>query len=322
MQTMNFKAIPTPRGPEESSDPGFGAVVSTASGRRLLNPDGSFNVRRDGLPWSEVVSLYHAALVASWPLFLGWVSLIYVGINILFTVAYVLAGADAIVGAPSGSVDGLIARAFFFSVETFATIGYGHLAPQGLLAHCIMTVESFVSILAQALITGLVFARFARPTAAVTFSRRAVVAPFQGGRALMIRMANRRRNELIELAATLSYSFVEMVDGESVRRYRPLTLDRAKVTFFPLAWTIVHPITPQSPLWGLSPAELESRNAEFLLLLSGIDDGFAATVHARTSYKAAEVVWDHKFTNIFNPPDDDGVLSMDISRLDEVQEAR
>ncbi|MCE9602801.1 MAG: transporter [Gemmatimonadetes bacterium] len=322
MQTMNFKAIPTPKGPEESSDPGFGAVVSTASGRRLLNPDGSFNVRRDGLPWSEVVSLYHAALVAGWPLFLAWVAIIYVGINVVFTAAFALAGAGAIVGPASQSVDGLIARAFFLSVETFATIGYGNLAPQGLLANWIMTVESFVGILAQALITGLVFARFARPTAAVTFSRRAVVAPFKNGRALMMRMANRRKNELIELTATLSFSYVEQVGGESVRRYRPLPLDRAKVTFFPLAWTIVHPITPESPLWGLSPEQLEARDAEFLLLLSGIDDGFAATVHARTSYKAAEVVWDHKFTNIFNPAGDDGVLSMDISRLDEVQEAR
>ena len=322
MQTMNFKAIPTPRGPEESSDPGFGAVVSTASGRRLLNPDGSFNVRRDGLPWSEVVSLYHAALVASWPLFLGWVSLIYVGINVAFTAAFALCGPDAIAGPVSESVDGLIARAFFLSVETFATIGYGNLAPRGLLANWVMTVESFVSVLAQALITGLVFARFARPTAAVSFSRRAVVAPFQGGQALMIRMANRRKNELIELTATLSYSFVETVGGESVRRYRALILDRSKVTFFPLAWTIVHPITPESPLWELSPEQLAARNAEFLLLLSGIDDTFAATVHARTSYKAADVVWEGKFTNIFNPPGDDGVLSMDISRLDEIQSLR
>lgn len=319
MQTMNFKAIPTPRGPEESSDPGFGAVVSTASGRRLLNADGTFNVRRDGLPWSEVVSVYHAALVASWPVFLGWVSLIYLGINFVFAVAFFLCGPAAIVGPGAETLGGEFARAFFFSVETFATIGYGNLSPHGVLSNVIVTVEAFIGVLAQALITGLLFARFARPTAAVTFSRRAVVAPFRGGRALMIRMANRRKNELIELAATLSYSFVEKVAGDSVRRYRALELDRAKVTFFPLAWTIVHPITPESPLWGLSAEQLEARDAEFLLLLSGIDDTFAATVHARTSYKASELVWDGRFTNIFNAPDDDGVLSMDISRLDEIQ---
>ncbi len=322
MQTMNFTAIQEPRSVEESSDPGFGSVVSAASERRLLNPDGSFNVRRDGLPWSEVVSVYHASLVASWPHFLGWVALSYLGLNIAFTVAFVLCGPGAIVGPVSESVGGALARAFFLSIETFATIGYGNLAPHGLAAHWIVTIESFVSLLAQAVITGLVFARFARPTAAVTFSRCAVIAPFQGGRALMIRMANRRKNELIELSATLSYSFVETVNGASARRYRPLALDRSRVTFFPLAWTVVHPITPESPLWGLSSDQLEARNAEFLLLLSGIDDTFSATVHARTSYKAAEVVWDQMFTNIFNPAGADGILSMDISRLDEVQAAR
>ena len=138
----------------------------------------------------------------------------------------------------------------------------------------------------------------------------------------MIRMANRRKNELIELTATLSYSYVETVGNDSVRRYRALPLDRSTVTFFPLAWTIVHPITPQSPLFGLTPEQLEARDAEFLLLLSGIDDTFAATVHARTSYKASEVLWDSKFTNIFSPAGEDGVLAMDISRLDEVQSAR
>ena len=173
MQTMNFKAVPTPRGPEESSDPGFGAVVSTASGRRLLNADGTFNVRRDGLPWSEVVSVYHAALVATWPVFLGWASLVYLGINFVFAVAFFLCGPAAIVGPGAETMGGEFARAFFFSVETFATIGYGNLSPHGLLSNVIVTIEAFVGVLAQALITGLLFARFARPTAAVSFSRRA-----------------------------------------------------------------------------------------------------------------------------------------------------
>jgi inward rectifier potassium channel len=317
MQTMKYAAIPTPRGSEEKSDLGFGAVVSTVSGRRLLNPDGTFNVRRTGLPWSEAVSLYHSALMLSWPVFLGWIVVIYLGINVLFGVAFALCGTAALTGPAASTLGGEFLRAFFFSVETFATIGYGNLAPQGLLAHTIMTVEALVGVLAQALITGLFFARFARPTAAITFSRKAVIAPFQNGRALMIRMANRRKAELIELTASLSFSFLETAGGVATRRYRPLVLDRSKVTFFPLAWTIVHPITPESPLWGLSGEQLRERDVEILLLLTGIDDTFASSVHARTSYKADEIVWDEKFTNIFNPPGDDGILSVDISRLDE-----
>ena len=317
MQTMNFAAIPTPRGPEEKTDPGFGNVVSTVSGRRLLNSDGTFNVRRTGLPWSEAVSLYHSALVLSWPVFLGWIVVTFLGINVAFAIAYALLGPEALVGPGASVMGGTLVRAFFFSVETFATIGYGNLAPHGVLTLWIVTLEALVGVLAQALITGLFFARFAKPTASISFSRNAVIAPFQNGRALMIRMANRRKNELIELNASLAFSFVELVNGESVRRYRPLALDRSKVTFFPLAWTIVHPITPDSPIWGLAEEQLVARDAEVLLLVSGIDDTFAATVHARTSYKADEIVWDAKFTNIFVPPDEAGILSADISRINE-----
>ncbi len=317
METMNYAAIPTPRGPEEKGDLGFGAVVSTASRKRLLNPDGSFNVRRVGLPWAEAVSLYHSALTLSWPQFFGWVVLIYLGINILFGALFLLCGPGALVGSGAASMGGAFARAFFFSVETFATIGYGNISPAGAMPHFIMTFEALVGVLAQALITGLFFARFARPTAAITFSSRAVIAPFKDGKALMIRMANRRKNELIELKASLSFSYVNDENGVSMRRYRALTLDRAEVTFFPLAWTIVHPITPASPLWALDHDALMAKDAEILLLLSGIDDTFATTVHARTSYKPDQLDWDTRFTNIFNQPDADGLMSLDISRLDE-----
>ena len=317
METMNYAAIPTPKGPEEKGDLGFGAVVSTASRKRLLNADGSFNVRRVGLPWSEAVSLYHSALTARWPQFFGWVVLIYVGINVVFGALFALCGDTALVGPGAASMGGTFMRAFYFSVETFATIGYGNISPSGTAPHVLMTVEALVGVLAQALITGLFFARFARPTAAITFSKRAVIAPFRDGKALMIRMANRRKNELIELRASLSFSYLDESTGVAMRRYRPLTLDRAEVTFFPLAWTIVHPITPASPLWNLDADALHAKDVEILLLLTGTDDTFATTVHARTSYKADELDWDTKFNNIFNPPDAEGVMSLDISRLDE-----
>lgn len=313
------RSTPAPaRGQEEKGDLGFGAVVSARSGPRLLNHDGTFNVRRSGLAWAEAVSLYHSALVQRWPAFLGWVAVFYIGINLLFAVAYLACGANALAGPGIATMGGPLTRAFFFSVETFATIGYGHIVPNGLVANALVSVEAFVGLLAQALITGLLFARFARPTAAVRFSRSAVVAPFRDGQALMIRMANRRKNELIELAATLTYSYMERVNETPVRRYRALPLDRSTVTFFPLAWTIVHPITTDSPLWGLTREQLLEREAEFLLLLRGVDDTFAATVHARTSYRAEQIVWNARFANIFSAPDDRGTLSVDISRLDEV----
>jgi inward rectifier potassium channel len=267
------------------------------------------------------VSLYHSALVLRWPAFLGWVAAVYLGINLVFAGAFLACGTGALSGPGVGTMGGPVARAFFFSVETFATIGYGHVVPSGVVPNLLVTVEAFVGLLAQALITGLLFARFARPTAAVRFSRSAVIAPFREGQALMVRMANRRKNELIELTATMTFSYMELVNATPVRRYRPLALDRSTVTFFPLAWTIVHPITTESPLWGLTAEQLVEREAEFLLLLSGVDDTFAATVHARTSYRAEQVVWNARFANIFSAPDDRGVLSVDISRLDDVNPA-
>jgi len=181
METMNFAAIPSAKSPEEQGDLGFGAVVSTVSRKRLLNADGSFNVQRVGLPWSEAVSLYHSALTLRWPGFFGWVIAIYFGINVTFAALYLLCGQGSIIGSGSATTAGPFATAFFFSVETFATIGYGNLSPAGPAAHFVMTVEALVGVLAQALITGLFFARFARPTAAVTFSKQAVIAPFKDG---------------------------------------------------------------------------------------------------------------------------------------------
>ena len=159
METMNYAALPSARGPEEKEDLGFGAVVSTASRKRLLNHDGTFNVRRVGLPWAEAVSLYHSALTLTWTHFLGWVVLIYLGINLFFGAAFALCGDAALVGSGAESMGGSFARAFFFSVETFATIGYGNIYPAGSVSHLLMTVEALVGVLAQALITGLFFAR-------------------------------------------------------------------------------------------------------------------------------------------------------------------
>ena len=154
---------------------------------------------------------------------------------------------------------GRFSQSFFFSIQTFATIGYGQIAPNGMAANTVVTIEALVGLMYQALATGLLFARFTRPTAALLFSRSAVVAPYNDGQALMFRIVNRRRNEIIQLEAQVLYSAVEPDNrGGSVRRYLPLALERNKVTFFPLSWTIVHPIDGTSPLAGRTLENLEN----------------------------------------------------------------
>src|SRR5204862_7044209 len=179
--------------------------------------------------------------------------------------------------------------------------GYGQIGPNGLAANLLVTVEALVGLMYQALATGLLFARFARPTASIIFSRNAIVAPYAGIQSLQFRIANRRRrNEIVQLEATVLYTAFETNgDGRVVRRYRLLPLERNKVTFFPLSWTIVHPIDEASPLAGKSRENLEEVQAEILELLTGVDETYEQTVHARTSYRADEIIWNAKFRSVF-----------------------
>jgi inward rectifier potassium channel len=185
-----------------------------------------------------------------------------------------------------------------------------------------MVVEALAALMAQAVITGLLFARFARPTAAILFSNQMVMAPFQGGRALMFRITNLRENQLIDVRARVICSMFTPGEAKPVRRFAQLALERSDVTFFPLAWTVVHPITAESPLTGLGLQDLEAQEYEFLVIISATDETFAQVVHARSSYKAHEILWGAKFKNIFLPPDDDGKLSVDVERIDDVEMAQ
>jgi len=302
---------------EEPKDLGFGSVVGGVNEKRLLNRDGTFNSRRDGLPFITSLSLYHRLLTISWPRFFAFAVAGYLGVNTLFALAYLACGPDSLVGITPSSVGGGFWRAFFFSVETVATIGYGNVSPNGMAPHFVMTIESLVGLLSFALGTGILFARFSRPTAAVVFSTRAVVAPYRGVTAFMFRITNARTNQLVELEAKVLLSYI---DG-SARKYYQLTLERTRVVFFPLSWTIVHPIDDKSPMRGMTHADLVAREAEFMILLAGVDETFSQLVHARSSYKSEEVRFGHRFVNIYNPIDESGVVSIDVRRLSDIEPA-
>ena len=312
------------RTPEEQArdrDLGFGSVVSRESQQRLLNRDGSFNVARSGLGVFESLAPYHQLLTISWSGFLGLVGLLYLVVNLVFAVAYLACGPDALLGSGAAMLGGRFSRAFFFSIQTFATIGYGQIAPNGLAANMVVTVEALVGLMYQALATGLLFARFARPTASILFSRYSVIAPYNTGRGLMFRIVNRRRrNEIIQLEAQVLFSSLEPDGrGGTVRRFLPLPLERNKVTFFPLSWTVVHPIDDASPLAGRTAADLARTQAEILVLLSGIDETFEQTVHARSSYRADEIVWNARFRSMFLPTDSQSRISVDIRQVHEIE---
>jgi inward rectifier potassium channel len=303
----------------QNRDLGFGTVVSSDSRQRFLNRDGSFNVRRRGLGYFSSLSLYHSLLTMTWGKFFAGIVAGYFIINSLFALAYLACGPQALAGPAVAALSDRFARDFFFSVQTLATIGYGATHPITLAANLVVTVESLIGLLGFALATGILFARFSRPTARLLFSHHAIVAPYRGITAFMFRIANKRKNEMIELEAMVMFSRFVEESGKRVRRFDQLALERQRVAFFPLSWTIVHPIDDASPLRGLTFADLERSQAEFLIMVAGTDETFSQVVHARTSYRPSEMVWGARFSNIYDPPTPEGHITIDMSRLHDIE---
>lgn len=304
----------------EDRDLGFGAVIASESPRRLLNRDGSFNVERHGLGWRSTLSLYHVLLEMSWPRFISLALAAYLVTNTFFAVAYTLAGPGALEGLGAETTAERFLESFFFSVHTVSTIGYGHIVPVNLAANALMTLEAMVGLFGLALGTGLIFARFSRPLARIVFSDQAIIAPYRDITAFEFRIANRKKSQIIDLEAKVLLGRQEPTpDGGMKRRFYDLDLERRRVTFFPLAWTIVHPIDEDSPLWNVAPDGLAASDAEFLVLLTGTEETFSQMVHARTSYKSDEVVWSEGFESIFERSTSDAPLAIDVSRIHETK---
>lgn len=306
----------------ETRDLGFGSVVAGQSRERLLNQDGSFNVRRTGLSFLTSLNVYHTLMTMPWKVFLSLLLLLYFLSNVVFGLLYASLGAESLVDTSASPTSSLFMRGFFFSVQTFATIGYGTIHPVGTIPNLLVTVESYYSMVATALITGVIFARFSRPTAQIRFSRVAVVAPYREIEGFMFRLVNGRSNQLIEVEAKVMFTRFVEEDGKVVRRFDTLELERETVAFFPLAWTIVHPINEKSPLYGLTPEDLTKSDAEFLVLLTATDETFAQIVHTRSSYKPVEIKFGYKFVNMYNPVAGGETISINIKKLSAIEKAK
>ncbi|PMB24517.1 ATP-sensitive inward rectifier potassium channel 10, partial [Fischerella thermalis CCMEE 5319] len=226
---------------------------------------------------------------------LGLIALFYLTTNALFALAY-LAGGDCIANARPGS----FLDAFFFSVQTLASIGYGAMFPKTTYANIIVTIEAMMGLVGIAVLTGLAFARFSRPTARVIFSRVAVIAPHNGIPTLMFRAANKRRNQILEAQLRVYLMRDEVTtEGQFIRRFHELNLLRNQTPSFTLSWTAMHPIDELSPLYGMTPESLVSTKTSIVVSLSGIDETVAQVLHARQTYAAHEILWNNQFVDIF-----------------------
>jgi inward rectifier potassium channel len=304
---------------EEFKDLGFGTEVARGTRRRLLNRDGSFNVMLEGLNPLSSLGLYRWLLTISWPQLLAFITGSYVAINLLFAFAFLLCGPDALQSPTGTFASQPFYRAFFFSVDTFATIGYGNIIPVGVAANTLVTIEALLNIVGIALATGVMFARFSRPSARIIYSRNAIVAPYRDKTALEFRIANARSSQLIDVQVQAILTKIERVGASTVRKFYELELERNRVVFFPLSWTVVHPIAPGSPMWGLTHEDLIAADAELLVLLIATDETVSESVHSRSSYEADEIVWGAKFANMFMRNEAEGIVGMDLERIHDIE---
>jgi inward rectifier potassium channel len=256
------------------------AMVAVAVGRRRL----------------LLEDMYVRLIDAQWKKLMALIAVAYCSLNTVFATLYLLKPGSILNAAYDSFAD-----AFFFSVQTLATIGYGQMAPHGFYANVLVTIEAFLGFAFYAMITGLVFAKFSRPTARVMFSNNAVICPYQGAPHLMLRLANERLNRIVNASLQAVLLIEEKSDeGHRMRRFVDVPLVRGQVPFMLLTWTVMHKIDRDSPFFGMTTQALRDRSAELIVSLTGLDESLAQTIHARFSYLTDEVVFNHVFDDIIS----------------------
>ena len=302
--------------PTTSYDPGIGEKFSHRT-QRAINHDGSFNVRRRGGP--HRFDPYQRLIMMPWWPFIGWVVLFFALLTGAFAGLYLLLGPGGLAGVPPGPGQGqAFLRALFFSIQTFTSVGYGHVYPASTAAGFVSSLEALVGVLTFALATGLLYGRFSRPTARLLYSRSAIISrrPDSGLPMLAFRVANLRDSILIDISARVLLKTLVAATGNYA--YAPLRLERDAISLLPLSWTLVHDITPDSPLHGLTEADFQARDVEIIVLLKAYDDTFAQDVHARNSYVHHEIDWHRRFVRAFTVAPD-GVAVVDLDNLDDTE---
>jgi inward rectifier potassium channel len=302
---------------EETDDIGFSSKYSSKT-RRLVNRDGSFNIKRTGLKFSDSFNLYHSLITLKWFPFILLVILSFILVNLFFAYLYYINGIENLGISDNATGFKAFMEAFFFSTQTITTVGYGRMNPLNLNANIIASLESLIGLLAFAIATGLLYGRFSRPYAKITYSQYALISPFKDIKGFMFRTANKHKSQIIDAEVKVVFSRLEKINDTEMRRFYNIKLEYPKINFLSSVWTVNHPIDEESPLFGISEDEFNKSEAEFLILLKGFDDTFAQTVHSRFSYRHEEIIWNAKFKNVLIPGDD-GKVSFALDKISDFE---
>ena len=300
---------------DEFRETGFGNKVIEEN-QRLMNKDGSSNVKRAGLPFYAATNYYHSLITMPWWRFNIIILIAYLCVNIFFALIYYFGDISHVSGMIYNSEFEKFMEVFFFSAQSLTTVGYGRLNPTGIPDSSIAVIESFIGLLGFAMATGLLYGRFSRPVANILFSKNALIAPYQGFTALMVRLANKNKSELLDPEATFVMSYVGEENGKKVRKFTNLKLELTHVTLLTMSWTLVHPIDEESPIYGWTEEEYKKNEVEFLVLIRAYEETFAQTVHTRSSFRYNELVFGAKFNSIILPAANGSVI-VELNRINE-----
>jgi inward rectifier potassium channel len=283
---------------------------------RFLNKDGTVNIRRLDGDFLGRVDIYHSLITMSWKRFILMVLIGYLVANLVFAGLYYYAGPQNFGNLTHTTPLHDFIELFFFSAQTLTTVGYGYIYPHSTLVSSIAALESMLGLLGFALATGILYGRFSRPKTHIRYSRNCVIAPYEGITGFMFRVANSTQNELIEVEAKVILSFNDLKTNQ--RDFVTLPLEIDKISFFPLSWTIVHPIDEKSPIYNYTAADLIKADAEFLILLKATNDTYSDVVYSRSSYRGDEVIENAKFIPL-KRTEKFGKTTIDLRKLDEIE---
>lgn len=297
---------------------GFGSVASKIGGR-FYRKDGSVNIARRGVGFFGQLSWYHTMVsIPRWKFYLIlWLAFIL--INLFFACIYYVIGVEHLGGIQTGSPYKNFAEAFFFSAQTFTTVGYGRISPVGFIASSVASFEAFIGLLGFALASGLFYGRFAKPRSFLHFSDIALFTPFKDGKALMFRTVPYKNNHLTDAEVKLTLALRIKEGDKIINEFYPLAAEFNKINSLVLNWTIVHPITEASPLYGLTLEELKAVNAEILVFVKAFDEVFANTVVGRTSYTADEFIENARFKSMYRSSSDGKTTVLNIDNLNDYE---
>ena len=298
---------------------GFGTNAARYGGR-FINKDGSANVKRKGFNFFTRISWYHTMLEMSRWKFLGLLFLFFIGINFLFASFYYFIGIEFLDGIEhSGSELTKFAKAYFFSAQTFNTVGYGHISPNGFLTSALAATEALIGLLSFSIATGLFFGRFSKPTAHIKFATNALIAPFKNEKALMIRLVPYKNTNFTDAEAKVTLAMVVEQNGQLENKFYTLPLELHKINTFSLSWTLVHHINQESPLFGLEAYHFKENKGEVLVFVKTFDDMFSTIVGAQTSYTFNEIIYNANFEIMYHENREMTQTILNLDKLDSFQ---